>query len=123
MVTRSTEYLPDGAQIDIQVEARSGTYHEEMDLAGVATASGTKTRVFDGEKSGWSKTQTITINKNNKETPNQQPDNPETTSNPNQPTDFSWIELSIITTIAVTIAVATTLFILRKNSPTQKQVM
>ncbi|MCL2868698.1 MAG: hypothetical protein FWF27_04575, partial [Candidatus Bathyarchaeota archaeon] len=102
----STEYLPDGAEIDIQVEARSGTYHEETSLAGAATASGTTIRVFDGEKSGWSKTQTITINKNGNKITTEQPDNPGTPLDPDQQAGFNLVELIVITTIAVIIAVA-----------------
>jgi cell division protein FtsL len=75
--------------------------------------------VFDGVTSGWSKTQTIIINKNSNETPNQQSNNSETSSNPNQPTGFSWIELSIITTIAVIMAVVATMFILKKTVNTK----
>jgi len=110
--------LPDGAQIDIQVEARSGTYHEEMDLAGVATASGTKTRVFDGETSGWSKTQTIIINKNNNKISTEQSNNPKTPLNLNQPTGVGWVELVVITTVVAIIAVVATVFILRKQPKT-----
>jgi hypothetical protein len=119
IILLSTEYLPDGAQIDIQVEARSGTYHEETDLASVATASGTTKRVFDGEKSGWSKTQTLTINKNSNEMSNQFPNNSEMSSVPNQQTGFSWVELIAITAVVAIIAVTATVFILRKQM-TQK---
>jgi len=121
VITLRTEYLPDGAEIDIQVEARSGTYHEERDPASAGLPGGGKIQVFDGEKSGWSKTQTITINKNGNKIPTEQPDSPGASLDPDQQSGFSWVELVVITTIAVIIAVIATLFILRKQL-TQKTV-
>jgi hypothetical protein len=116
IITLSTEYLPDGSQMDIQVEARSGTYHEEPDPASAGVPGGGKKMVFDGEKSGWSKTQTITINKNSNGISNYQLDDTGMVADPNRQTGFSWIELIVITIIAVIIAVAATLLIIRKTA-------
>jgi len=58
--------IPDSGQVDFQVEAMSGTFSWEDDAisAGLGQGFGGKW-VFDGVTSGWSKTQTITINNRN----------------------------------------------------------
>jgi hypothetical protein len=106
---------PDNAKVDFQVETLSGISSFKSDMYGEMTSEGRGIYVFDGVTSGWSKTQTLTINKYSNEIPNQQPNNTETPSNPNQPTGFSWIELVVITAIVAIIAVTITVFILRKT--------
>lgn len=115
VITLPTGNYPDEAQVDIQVEAMSGTISWELDgaLFGAFSPDG-KRYFFDGVTSGWSKTQTLTINKNSNEIPNQHPNNPETPSDPNQSANFSWIQFSIIIIVVVIIAVAATLLILKK---------
>ena len=105
----SIEHYPDGAQIDFQIIALLGSFEEDFSY-------GLRGSVFYGEKSEWSKTQTITINKNNNEITNQIPDDPETPSNPNQPTGFTWIDLGSITSIAVILSVMATFLILKRTT-------
>jgi len=102
---------PDGAQIDFQVEALRGYFRKDITAIGSLD-------VFEGETSGWSKTQTITINKNNNEIAAQTPDNPEVSANPNQPTGFTWIQLCSIVAIVIVLSVTATFFILRKTNRT-----
>ncbi|MCL2134039.1 MAG: hypothetical protein FWH37_00540, partial [Candidatus Bathyarchaeota archaeon] len=101
--------VPDGGQVDFQVEAWSGTFSFQQDPWGEMTGQGRGYDVFDGVSSGWSKTQTITINKNNNEVPNQAPDNTETPTNPNQPINLTNINLLTITIITITITITITL--------------
>ncbi|MCL2642341.1 MAG: hypothetical protein FWD52_02325 [Candidatus Bathyarchaeota archaeon] len=123
VITLHTENYPDGAKVDIQVEAMSGTISWEPDGTTFGVPGGDGKRwFFDGVTSGWSKTQTLTINKNGNEISNQPPDNSDISSDPIQQTSFSWIELIVITAVAVIIAVVTTLLILRKQL-TQKHSM
>ena len=104
------EYYPDEAQIDIQTIALLGTFKEEMPY-------GLRQQVFYGEKSEWSKTQTITINKNNNQTPyNPNQNDPKTPTNPNQPINLTNINLLTITIITITITITITLLILRKTT-------
>ncbi|MDR2204065.1 MAG: hypothetical protein LBE76_07220 [Nitrososphaerota archaeon] len=54
--------------------------------------------MFDGVSSGWSKTQTLTINKNSNDISNQTSDNSGMYDEPKQPSGFTWIQLVTITT-------------------------
>ena len=111
----SIERYPDGAQIDFQIIALLGSFEEDFSY-------GLRGSIFYGEKSEWSKTQTLTINKNNNEITNQTPDGPETPynpNNPNQPTGFTWIQLCSIIAIVIVLSVTATFFILKKTN-TQK---
>jgi len=108
----SIERYSDGAQIDFQVIALLGSFEEDFSY-------GLRGSVFYGEKSEWSKTQTLTINKNNNEITNQTPDDSETPSNPNQPTGFTWIQLCSIIIIVIALSVTITFLILKKTN-TQK---
>jgi tRNA threonylcarbamoyladenosine modification (KEOPS) complex Pcc1 subunit len=103
----SIDSYPNGAQIDFQVIALLGTFEEDFSY-------GLRGSVFYGERSDWSKTQTLTINKNSNGITTQAPDNSEMPSNLNQ-SSFTWIELASITIIAVVLTFTATFFILRKT--------
>jgi len=107
--------MPDSGQVDVQVEAMSGTFSWKDDINMVMAGAGTGYYVFDGEKSGWSKTQTVTINKNTNEITTTHNDNSETSPDTNQPTGFSWIELGCIIIITAILSVTITFFILKRT--------
>jgi hypothetical protein len=102
--------------VDIQVEAMSGTFSREPDgtTFGVPGGDGMKW-VFDGVTSGWSKTRTLTIDKYSNEVSSGQSDDAGMSLGSDHQIGFSWIELCVITTVAVVVAVVVTLFILRKQ--------
>jgi hypothetical protein len=112
--------VPDGGRVDFQVEAWSGAFSFQADtMWGEVTGEGKGYYVFDGVSSGWSKTQTITIDKNSNGISTQTPDNSETPSTSNQPTDLTWIQLSSIIAIVAVISVTTIFLILRKTNITK----
>jgi hypothetical protein len=111
--------MPDNGQVDVQVEAMSGTFSWKDDITMAMVGAGTGYFVFDGVSSGWSKTQTLTINENGNEISTQTPDNTETSSNSNQPTDLTWIQLGSIIVIVAVISVTATFFVLRKTFNTE----
>ena len=64
VITLHTNMYPDGAQVDVQVEAMIGTISWIHDPTAFMADDGSRGGYhFEGSKSGWSKTQTITINK------------------------------------------------------------
>jgi len=74
-----TENYPDGAKVDVQVETQHGYFwYKTTDLF-------TSYYVFEGETSGWSNTQTITISRESNEVPNQTEPTPNPTYTPDQP--------------------------------------
>jgi hypothetical protein len=113
IITTSPNNYPDGARVDFQVEAMSGGISQEV-YSGLGSFD-----YFDGVTSGWSKTQTITINKNSNEISAQTPNNSETSSDSNHSTDFTWIQLGSIIVIVAVISVTATFFILRKTFNTE----
>jgi hypothetical protein len=115
VITLPAGHYIDGSQVDIQVEAMSGTISWEFDGASLQFRGDGNRYFFDGVTSGWSKTQTLTINKNINKITNEQPGNPETSPGSNQQINFSLIELVVITTVAVIIGVTATLLVLRRG--------
>ena len=62
VITLHTSMYPDGAQVDVQVEAMIGTISWIHDPTAFMADDGSRGGYhFEGEKSGWSKTQTIKI--------------------------------------------------------------
>lgn len=111
---------PDDAQIDFQVEAMSGAFTSDPDPEH-STSGFRPPTVFDGTTSGWSKTQTLTINKNSNETPDQSTDNSGISSDQNPQTGVSLIELSIIASVVTIIAVTVTYLYIKKQ-PNKKMI-
>ncbi|MCL2135731.1 MAG: hypothetical protein FWH37_09360 [Candidatus Bathyarchaeota archaeon] len=110
IITISSNNYPDGAQVDFQVEAMSGGISQEV-YSGLGTFD-----YFDGVTSGWSKTQTLTIDKNSNGAYTQAPDTSEIPPNISQPKSFTWINLACVVLIAVVITVIVMFFIFRKTS-------
>ncbi|MDR1993832.1 MAG: hypothetical protein LBQ98_10170 [Nitrososphaerota archaeon] len=108
----------DGAKVDFQVEALYGSmeWNDDNYVPGVGGSWH-----FVGVKSGWSKTQTLTITYSNGIL-DQPPNNSETDPNSNQWTGSIWTTLSIISVIVVVVVVVSVILLkLGKNSQHEKQ--
>ncbi|MCL2359643.1 MAG: hypothetical protein LBH74_06960 [Nitrososphaerota archaeon] len=79
------ENYPDGGKVDVQVEAMYGYFWYRTDNPI------TSFYVFEGETSGWSNTKTVTITRDNNETPNQM----DPTSNPTHTIEQSELQTEI----------------------------
>ncbi len=117
VTTLRTEHLPDGAKVDVRVEALYG--HREWDPNGVLGAPGGSWH-FVGVRSGWSPIQTITFNKDSFGTPQQSLGSSEMASNPNYQAGFIWLELCLFVAIVIIIVLAA-LLILRKSTQSNKK--
>lgn len=101
--------FPPGAQVDFQVQALIGYVHRAV-LSNVTNPTGpwdVAPWIFAGETSGWSNTQTITIDANGVETPEQAQANPNVTQS-----GFNWIEIALFTALGVIVALAIVVIVL-----------
>jgi hypothetical protein len=108
--------LPPGAQVDFQVEAMIGYVHRDASTYG-------SSYVFTGERSGWSNTQTITIDT---ATPNTSP-SPTTTQNitptPSQAGPqtavlfgLDWLQLTVVALVVIAVLLGFVVVFLRRRS-------
>ena len=122
-------WIPDNGQLDFRVEALIGYYTEKIEFfPPMGSPIGVNT--FTGQTSGWSNTQTITINDNSPTSPpttttnttptNPTPTTPQTTNNTKNPNPLgsnTWTNIILITllsTIVVLLAIIA-VYLHRKN--------
>jgi len=95
----SVVHAPTGGQVDFQVEAMIGYVHREISIPVPGTGW-----LFTGETSGWSNTQTITIDANPSTVPSSASSDSQNPTASSDQSGLNWTEIALFTALGVIVA-------------------